>query len=108
MNHTTANPEMEKEAQFYICKSCGKKYIVRKCEVQHSASGSYRHYCVPCQKVYRAKLERERDEQENLIWQKKAADQKLFESLLPAWNVKDLSEMTGGDCPKTKMNVHRN
>lgn len=94
MEYTIANSEManEKEAQLYTCRSCGKKYIVRKCEAQHFAKGSDRHYCVPCRKAFRAKLEREREEQEDLIWQrKKAEDQKLFESLLPAWNLKDLS-----------------
>ena len=94
MKHTTAIEEManEKEAQLYTCRSCGKKYIVRKCEAQHFAKGSDRHYCVPCRNAFRAKLEREREEQEDLIWRrKKAEDQKLFESLLPAWNLKDLS-----------------
>lgn len=94
MEYTIANSEManEKEAQLYTCQSCGKKYIVRKCEAQHFAKGSDRHYCVPCRKAFRAKLEREREEQEDLIWQrKKAEDQKLFESLLPTWNLKDLS-----------------
>ena len=82
----------EKEAQLYTCQSCGKKYIVRKCEAQYFAKGNDRHYCVPCRKAFRAKLEREREEQEDLIWQrKKAEDQKLFESLLPTWNLKDLS-----------------
>ena len=96
MEYTIANSEManEKEAQLYTCQSCGKKYIVRKCEAQHFAKGSDRHYCAPCRKAFRAKLEREREEQEDLIWQrKKAEDQKLFESLLPAWNLKDLSEI---------------
>ena len=95
MKHTTAIEEManEKEAQLYTCRSCEKKYIVRKCEAQNYAKGSDRHYCVPCRKAFRAKLEREREDQEDLIWQrKKAEDQKLFESLLPAWNLKDLSE----------------
>ena len=94
MNHTTANAEManEKEARLYTCRSCGKKYIVRKCEAQHFAKGSDCHYCVPCRKAFRAKLEREQEEREDLIWQrKKAEDQKLFESLLPTWNLKDLS-----------------
>ena len=94
MEYTIANSEManEKEAQLYTCQSCGKKYIVRKCEAQHFAKGSDRHYCAPCRKAFRAKLEREREEQEDLIWQrKKAEDQKLFESLLPTWNLKDLS-----------------
>ena len=94
MEYTIANSEManEKEAQLYTCQSCGKKYIVRKCEAQHFAKGSNRHYCVPCRKAFRAKLEREREEQENLTWQRKKAEgQKLFESLLPAWNLKDLS-----------------
>lgn len=94
MDYTIANSEMvnEKEAQLYTCQSCGKKYIVRKCEAQYFAKGNDRHYCVPCRKAFRAKLEREREEQENLTWQrKKAEDQKLFESLLPAWNLKDLS-----------------
>ena len=94
MEYTIANSEMvnEKEAQLYTCQSCGKKYIVRKCEAQYFAKGNDRHYCVPCRKAFRAKLEREREEQEDLIWQrKKAEDQKLFESLLPAWNLKDLS-----------------
>ena len=94
MEYTIANSEManEKEAQLYTCQSCGKKYIVRKCEAQYFAKGNDRHYCVPCRKAFRAKLEREREEQENLIWQrKKAEDQKLFESLLPTWNLKDLS-----------------
>ena len=94
MAHTIANSEMvnEKEAQLYTCQSCGKKYIVRKCEAQYFAKGNDRHYCVPCRKAFRAKLEREREEQEDLIWQrKKAEDQKLFESLLPTWNLKDLS-----------------
>ena len=94
MDHTIANSEMvnEKEAQLYTCQSCGKKYIVRKCEAQYFAKGNDRHYCVPCRKAFRAKLEREREEQEDLIWQrKKAEDQKLFESLLPTWNLKDLS-----------------
>ena len=94
MDYTIANSEMvnEKEAQLYTCQSCGKKYIVRKCEAQYFAKGNDRHYCVPCRKAFRAKLEREREEQENLIWQrKKAEDQKLFESLLPTWNLKDLS-----------------
>ena len=94
MEYTIANSEMvnEKEAQLYTCQSCGKKYIVRKCEAQYFAKGNDRHYCVPCRKAFRAKLEREREEQENLTWQrKKAEDQKLFESLLPTWNLKDLS-----------------
>lgn len=94
MDHTIANSEMvnEKEAQLYTCQSCGKKYIVRKCEAQYFAKGNDRHYCVPCRKAFRAKLEREREEQENLTWQRKKAEgQKLFESLLPAWNLKDLS-----------------
>lgn len=94
MDHTIANSEMvnEKEAQLYTCQSCGKKYIVRKCEAQYFAKGNDRYYCVPCRKAFWAKLEREREEQENLTWQrKKAEDQKLFESLLPAWNLKDLS-----------------
>lgn len=94
MDYTIANSEManEKEAQLYTCQSCGKKYIVRKCEAQYFAKGNDRHYCVPCRKAFRAKLEREREEQENLTWQrKKAEDQKLFESLLPTWNLKDLS-----------------
>ena len=94
MDYTIANSEManEKEAQLYTCQSCGKKYIVRKCEAQYFAKGDDRHYCVPCRKAFRAKLEREREEQENLTWQrKKAEDQKLFESLLPTWNLKDLS-----------------
>lgn len=94
MDYTIANSEMvnEKEAQLYTCQSCGKKYIVRKCEAQYFAKGNDRHYCVPCRKAFRAKLEREREEQEDLIWQrKKAEDQKLFESLLPTWNLKDLS-----------------
>lgn len=94
MEYTIANSEMvnEKEAQLYTCQSCGKKYIVRKCEAQYFAKGNDRHYCVPCRKAFRAKLEREREEQEDLIWQrKKAEDQKLFESLLPTWNLKDLS-----------------
>lgn len=94
MDYTIANSEMvnEKEAQLYTCQSCGKKYIVRKCEAQYFAKGNDRHYCVPCRKAFRAKLEREREEQENLTWQRKKAEgQKLFESLLPAWNRKDLS-----------------
>lgn len=94
MDYTIANSEMvnEKEAQLYTCQSCEKKYIVRKCEAQYFAKGNDRHYCVPCRKAFRAKLEREREEQEDLIWQrKKAEDQKLFESLLPTWNLKDLS-----------------
>ena len=94
MDYTIANSEManEKEAQLYTCQSCGKKYIVRKCEAQYFAKGNDRHYCVPCRKAFRAKLEREREEQENLTWQRKKAEgQKLFESLLPAWNLKDLS-----------------
>ena len=94
MDHTIANSEMvnEKEAQLYTCQSCEKKYIVRKCEAQYFAKGNDRHYCVPCRKAFRAKLEREREEQENLTWQRKKAEgQKLFESLLPAWNLKDLS-----------------
>lgn len=94
MEYTIANSEMvnEKETQLYTCQSCGKKYIVRKCEAQYFAKGNDRHYCVPCRKAFRAKLEREREEQEDLIWQrKKAEDQKLFESLLPTWNLKDLS-----------------
>lgn len=94
MEYTIANSEMvnEKEAQLYTCQSCGKKYIVRKCEAQYFAKGNDRHYCVPCRKAFRAKLEREREEQENLTWQRKKAEgQKLFESLLPAWNRKDLS-----------------
>ena len=94
MEYTIANSEMvnEKEAQLYTCQSCGKKYIVRKCEAQYFAKGNDRHYCVPCRKAFRAKLEREREEQEDLIWQRKKAEgQKLFESLLPAWNLKDLS-----------------
>ena len=94
MDHTIANSEMvnEKEAQLYTCQSCGKKYIVRKCEAQYFAKGNDRYYCVPCRKAFRAKLEREREEQENLTWQRKKAEgQKLFESLLPAWNLKDLS-----------------
>lgn len=94
MEYTIANSEManEKEAQLYTCQSCGKKYIVRKCEAQYFAKGNDRHYCVPCRKAFRAKLEREREEQENLTWQRKKAEgQKLFESLLPAWNLKDLS-----------------
>ena len=94
MEYTIANSEManEKEAQLYTCQSCGKKYIVRKCEAQYFAKGNDRHYCVPCRKAFRAKLEREREEQENFTWQrKKAEDQKLFESLLPTWNLKDLS-----------------
>ena len=94
MDYTIANSEMvnEKEAQLYTCQSCGKKYIVRKCEAQYFAKGNDRHYCVPCRKAFRAKLEREREEQENLTWQRKKAEgQKLFESLLPAWNVTDLS-----------------
>ena len=94
MEYTIANSEManEKEAQLYTCQSCEKKYIVRKCEAQYFAKGNDRHYCVPCRKAFRAKLEREREEQEDLIWQrKKAEDQKLFESLLPTWNLKDLS-----------------
>ena len=96
MEYTIANSEManEKEAQLYTCQSCGKKYIVRKCEAQYFAKGSDRYYCVPCRKAFRAKLEREREEQENLTWQRKKAEgQKLFESLLPAWNLKDLSEI---------------
>ena len=94
MEYTIANSEManEKEAQLYTCQSCGKKYIVRKCEAQYFAKGNDRHYCVPCRKAFRAKLEREREEQENLTWQRKKAEgQKLFESLLPTWNLKDLS-----------------
>lgn len=94
MEYTIANSEMvnEKEAQLYTCQSCGKKYIVRKCEAQYFAKGNDRHYCVPCRKAFRAKLEREREEQENLTWQRKKAEgQKLFESLPPAWNLKDLS-----------------
>ena len=94
MDYTIANSEMvnEKEAQLYTCQSCGKKYIVRKCEAQYFAKGNDRHYCVPCRKAFRVKLEREREEQENLTWQRKKAEgQKLFESLLPAWNLKDLS-----------------
>lgn len=94
MEYTIANSEManEKEAQLYTCQSCGKKYIVRKCEAQYFAKGNDRYYCVPCRKAFRVKLEREREEQEDLIWQrKKAEDQKLFESLLPTWNLKDLS-----------------
>lgn len=94
MDYTIVNSEMvnEKEAQLYTCQSCGKKYIVRKGEAQYFAKGNDRHYCVPCRKAFRAKLEREREEQEDLIWQrKKAEDQKLFESLLPTWNLKDLS-----------------
>ena len=94
MEYTIANSEMvnEKEAQLYTCQSCGKKYIVRKCEAQYFAKGNDCHYCVPCRKAFRAKLEREREEQENLTWQRKKAEgQKLFESLLPAWNLKDLS-----------------
>ena len=94
MDYTIANSEMvnEKEAQLYTRQSCGKKYIVRKCEAQYFAKGNDRHYCVPCRKAFRAKLEREREEQENLTWQRKKAEgQKLFESLLPAWNLKDLS-----------------
>ena len=94
MEYRIANSEMvnEKEAQLYTWLSCGKKYIVRKCEAQYFAKGNDRHYCVPCRKAFRAKLEREREEQEDLIWQrKKAEDQKLFESLLPTWNLKDLS-----------------
>ena len=94
MEYTIANSEManEKEAQLYTCQSCGKKYIVRKCEAQHFAKGNDRYYYVPCRKAFRAKLEREREEQENLTWQRKKAEgQKLFESLLPAWNLKDLS-----------------
>lgn len=94
MDYTIANSEManEKEAQLYTCQSCGKKYIVRKCEAQYFAKGNDRHYCVPCRKAFRAKLEREREEQENLTWQRKKAEgQKLFESLLPTWNLKDLS-----------------
>lgn len=94
MDYTIANSEMvnEKEAQLYTCQSCEKKYIVRKCEAQYFAKGNDRHYCVPCRKAFRAKLEREREEQENLTWQRKKAEgQKLFESLLPAWNLKDLS-----------------
>ena len=94
MDYTIANSEMvnEKEAQLYTCQSCGKKYIVRKYEAQYFAKGNDRHYCVPCRKAFRAKLEREREEQENFTWQrKKAEDQKLFESLLPTWNLKDLS-----------------
>ena len=94
MYYTIANSDMvnEKEAQLYTCQSCEKKYIVRKCEAQYFAKGNDRHYCVPCRKAFRAKLEREREEQEDLIWQrKKAEDQKLFESLLPTWNLKDLS-----------------
>ena len=94
MDYTIANSEMvnKKEAQLYTCQSCGKKYIVRKCEAQYFAKGNDRYYCVPCRKAFRVKLEREREEQEDLIWQrKKAEDQKLFESLLPTWNLKDLS-----------------
>ena len=94
MEYTIANSEManEQEAQLYTCQSCGKKYIVRKCEAQYFAKGNDRHYCVPCRKAFRAKLEREREEQEDLIWQRKKAEgQKLFESLLPTWNLKDLS-----------------
>lgn len=94
MDYTIANSEMvnEKEAQLYTCQSCEKKYIVRKCEAQYFAKGNDRHYCVPCRKAFRAKLEREREEQENLTWQRKKAEgQKLFESLLPTWNLKDLS-----------------
>ena len=51
MKHTTAIEEManEKEAQLYTCRSCEKKYIVRKCEAQNYAKGSDRHYCVSCQ-----------------------------------------------------------
>lgn len=69
MEYTIANSEMvnEKEAQLYTCQSCGKKYIVRKCEAQYFAKGNDRHYCVPCRKAFRAKLEREREEQEDLI-----------------------------------------
>ena len=94
MDYTIANSEMvnEKEAQLYTGQSCGKKYIVRKCEAQYFGKGNDRYYCVPCRKAFRVKLEREREEQENLTWQrKKAEDQKLFESLLPTWNLKDLS-----------------
>lgn len=84
----------EKGIQIYTCKSCGRNYMVRKCEVRYSATDTYRHYCILCQKAHRAKRERERAEHEDLLWQRKKAEaQQKFENLLCEWNLKDLNEI---------------
>lgn len=86
--------KLHDEAEHFTCQSCGRAYIVRKCEVQYAHTDSYLNYCVPCQKAFHAKKEKEQADRENREWQrKKAEDQKVFEDMLPLWNVKDLSEI---------------
>lgn len=86
------------EAQLYQCESCGRNYIVRKCEVRYSSTDQYRHYCVLCQKAFRAQKEKEREERKSLVWKRrKAEDQKIFEKSLTNWNVKELSEICPGE-----------
>lgn len=85
---------LKNEAEQYTCKSCGRAYIVRKCEVQYARTDSYLNYCVSCQKTFHAKRKKEQEERENREWQrKKAENQKIFEYILPLWNVKDLNEI---------------
>ncbi len=94
--------ELHNEAELFTCKSCGRDYIVRKCEVQYARNDSHLNYCVLCQKAFHAKREKEQEERENREWQrKKAEDQKAFEAMLPLWNVKDLSEIK----PSTIQNI---
>lgn len=89
-----ATTELHNEAELLTCRTCGRDYIVRKCEVQYAHTDSYLNYCVPCQKAFHVKREKEQEERENREWQRqKAENQKNFEAMLPLWDVKDLSEI---------------
>ena len=94
MSDTKKSAELAREAQMFTCEHCGRNYIVRKSEVQYSSTGKFRSYCRLCQKEMHDQKEQEKQQQENLEWEKKKAeDQKAFDKLLSNWNVKVLSEI---------------
>lgn len=85
---------LHREAELFTCKSCGRAYIVRKCEVQYARTDSYLNYCVCCQKTFYVKRKKEQENRKNREWQReKAENQRIFEGILPLWNVKDLNEI---------------
>ena len=87
---------MMKQAHLFTCKTCNRDFIVRKIQIENSSKSlnTIKSFCPECQKAFYAKRKKEKQERENLEWEKKNAEnQKEYELRLSEWNVKDISDI---------------
>ena len=85
-----------REAQVCTCKACRRNFVVRRIQMEHSGKNeaTMRKWCPECRKAYYAKREKEKQDQDNIRWEKQRAEnQKKYELQLSEWDVMDINEI---------------